>query len=49
MQTNLRKVGGSVMMALSPAFLKELGIALGSLVDVALLEGRLVVKPVYQA
>ena len=46
MQTNLRKVGGSVMMALSPAFLKELGIASGSLVDVALLEGRLVVKPV---
>ena len=45
MQTNLRKVGGSVMMALSPAFLEELGIAAGSIVDVALLEGHLVVKP----
>ena len=46
MQTNLRKVGGSVMMALSPAFLEELGIAAGSIVDVALLEGHLVVKPI---
>lgn len=45
MQTNLRKVGGSVMMALSPAFLEELKIASGSIVDVALLEGQLVVKP----
>ncbi|MDP3622107.1 MAG: AbrB/MazE/SpoVT family DNA-binding domain-containing protein [Polynucleobacter sp.] len=46
MQTNLRKVGGSVMMALPPAFLKELKIAPGSTVDVALLEGQLVVKPI---
>ena len=46
MQTNLRKVGGSVMMAVSPAFLKELKINSGSIVDVALLEGRLVVKPI---
>lgn len=46
MQTNLRKVGGSVMMAVSPAFLKELKINSGSLVDVALLEGHLVVKPI---
>ncbi len=46
MQTSLRKVGGSVMMALSPAFLEELKITSGSLVDVALLEGRLVVKPI---
>ena len=46
MQTKLRKVGGSVMMALSPAFLEELGIAAGSIVDVALLEGHLVVKPI---
>jgi antitoxin ChpS len=45
MQTNLRKVGGSVMMALSPAFLEELKIGSGSIVDVALLEGHLVVKP----
>jgi antitoxin ChpS len=46
MQTNLRKVGGSVMMAVSPAFLEELKIHSGSMVDVALLEGRLVVKPI---
>jgi len=45
MQTNLRKVGGSVMMTLSPAFLEELKITSGSIVDVALLEGQLVVKP----
>jgi len=45
MQTNLRKVGGSVMMALSPAFLEELGIAAGSIVDVALHQGQLVIKP----
>ena len=46
MQTSLRKVGGSVMMALSPAFLKELKISSGSMVDVALLEGYLVVRPI---
>ena len=40
MQTNLRKVGGSVMMTVSPVFNS------GSVVDVALLEGRLVVKPI---
>ena len=46
MQTNLRKVGGSVMMTVSPVFLEELKINSGSVVDVALLEGRLVVKPI---
>lgn len=46
MQTSLRKVGGSVMIALPPVFLKELKIASGSMVDVALLEGQLVVKPI---
>ena len=46
MQTNLRKVGGSVMLAVSPVFLEELKINSGSMVDVALLEGRLVVKPI---
>ncbi|CAM3791687.1 hypothetical protein [Polynucleobacter antarcticus] len=34
------------MMAVSPAFLEELKISSGSMVDVALLEGRLVVKPI---
>lgn len=46
MQTHLRKVGGSVMMALSPGFLEELKISSGSVVDVALVNGRLVVKPI---
>jgi len=46
MHTNLRKVGGSVMLAVSPVFLKELQIACGSTVDVALVEGQLVVRPV---
>lgn len=46
MQTSLRKVGGSVMMALSPVFLEELKISSGSMVDVALLEGRLLVSPI---
>lgn len=46
MQTHLRKVGGSVMMAVSPGFLEELKISSGSVVDVALVNGRLVVKPI---
>ena len=46
MQTNLRKVGGSVMMALSPVFLEELKIGSGSSVDVVLSEGQLVIKPI---
>jgi len=46
MHTNLRKVGGSVMLAVSPVCLKELKIACGSTVDVALMEGQLVVRPV---
>ena len=46
MQTNLRKVGGSVMMALPPVFLEELKIGSGSLVDVVLSEGQLVIKPI---
>ena len=46
MQTNLRKVGGSVMLAVSPAFLEELKICPGSIVDVALRKGQLIVKPI---
>jgi len=40
MHTNLRRVGGSVMLAVSPVFLKELQIACGSTVDVALWKGN---------
>ncbi len=46
MHTNLRKVGGSVMLAVSPVFLKELKIACGSTVDVALQNGQLIVRPI---
>ena len=46
MHTNLRKVGGSVMLAVSPVFLKELKITCGSTVDVALKDGQLVVRPI---
>ena len=46
MKTNLRKVGGSVMMALPPVFLEELKIGSGSSVDVVLSEGQLVIKPI---
>jgi antitoxin ChpS len=46
MHTNLRKVGGSVMLAVSPVFLKELNITSGSSVDVALIHGQLVVRPI---
>ena len=46
MHTNLRKVGGSVMLAVSPVFLKELKIECGSTVDVALQNGQLVVRPI---
>ncbi len=46
MHTNLRKVGGSVMLAVSPVFLKELKIACGSTVDVALKDGQLVVRAI---
>ena len=46
MLTNLRKVGGSIMLAVSPVFLEELGMGVGSSVDVALHEGQLIVKPI---
>ena len=46
MQTNLRKVGGSVMVALSPALLQELKIGAGSAVDLAVNEGHLVMLPI---
>ncbi len=46
MHTNLRKVGGSVMLAVPPVFLKELKIACGSTVDVALKDGQLVVRAI---
>ena len=42
--TNLRKVGGSVMLALPPAFLDLLHLKAGASVGVAVDGGRLVVE-----
>ena len=43
--TNLRKVGGSVMMAVPPALLDMLHIGAGAKVGLAVDNGRLVVHP----
>ena len=43
--TNLRKVGGSVMMAVPPAILDILQIGAGVKVGLAVDNGRLVVEP----
>ncbi len=43
--TNLRKVGGSVMLAVPPAILDLLHLHAGSKVGLAVERGRLVVKP----
>jgi antitoxin ChpS len=43
--TNLRKVGGSVMLALPPAILDMLHLHAGTTVGLAVDHGRLVVEP----
>ena len=43
--TNLRKVGGSIMMAVPPALLDLLHIGAGAKVGLAVDNGRLVVDP----
>ena len=43
--TNLRKVGGSVMLAVPPTFLDLLEIGVGAKVDIAVENGRLIVEP----
>lgn len=43
--TNLRKVGGSIMLAVPPAFLDQLHLQAGALVGLAVDHGRLVVDP----
>ena len=43
--TNLRKVGGSVMLALPPALLDLLQLKVGAAVSVKVADGRLVVDP----
>lgn len=43
--TNLRKVGGSVMLAVPPALLDQLHLQAGTTVGLAIDHGCLVVKP----
>ena len=43
--TNLRKVGGSVMLAVPPALLNVLQLQSGAKVGIAVESGRLVVEP----
>ena len=43
--THLRKVGGSVMLALPPALLDLLQLKVGATVNVVVSDGRLVVDP----
>jgi len=43
--TNLRKVGGSVMLAVPPAILDLLHLSAGATVGLAVDHGRLVVEP----
>ncbi|MBL0151345.1 MAG: antitoxin [Ideonella sp.] len=43
--TNLRKVGGSIMLAVPPAFLDQLHLQAGATVGMAITDGRLVVDP----
>jgi len=43
--THLRKVGGSVMLALPPALLDLLQLKVGAAVSVEVADGRLVVDP----
>lgn len=43
--TNLRKVGGSVMLAVPPVLLDLLRLGVGAQVDIAVDNGRLIVEP----
>lgn len=43
--TNLRKVGGSIMLAVPPAILDLLGLGAGAKVDIDIQDGRLVIEP----
>ncbi len=43
--TSLRKVGGSVMVAVPPAFLDQLHLQAGAVVGMAVTDGCLVVNP----
>jgi antitoxin ChpS len=44
-ETRLRKVGGSVMLAVPPAILELLGLGAGATVGISVDQGRLIVEP----
>ena len=44
-KTNLRKVGGSIMLAVPPAFLNQLHLQEGATVGLTVFGGRLVIEP----
>jgi antitoxin ChpS len=46
--TNLRKVGGSIMLAVPPAILEMLHLSAGASVGMAVDHGRLVVEPTHR-
>ena len=43
--TNLRKVGGSIMLAVPPALLDLLKLGIGAKVGIAVEKGRLIIVP----
>jgi antitoxin ChpS len=43
--TNLRRVGGSIMLAVPPALLDLLKLGIGAKVEIDVQDGRLVVQP----
>ncbi|SDC29946.1 AbrB/MazE/SpoVT family DNA-binding domain-containing protein [Acinetobacter boissieri] len=43
--TNLRKVGGSIMLAVPPALLKKLGLDAGKEVSLDVQDGKLLIEP----
>lgn len=43
--TNLRKVGGSIMLTVPPMFLEQLHLQAGACVSLAVSDGQLVVNP----
>ena len=43
--TNLRRVGGSIMLAVPPVLLDLLRLGVGAKVDIAVENGRLIVEP----
>ena len=43
--TNLRKVGGSIMLAVPPALLNQLQLEAGAMVGVVVSDGRLIIEP----